>query len=147
MNKPECQFCGEQASELRTMPGYMWQPDVTVCADCFRRCDDENDFTDFKLTKGANMQTIDEKYRDLADRAQQQCEALGDQFSALIDAEDEDGEPVEITMDGVRTEADGRRVIQFSEADVPNGRTVVYVDAILALADLIRRERVVEGRA
>lgn len=93
------------------------------------------------------MTTIDEKYRDLADRAQQQCEALGDQFSAVIDGEDEDGDPIEMTMDGVRTERDGRRVIQFSEVDVPNGNIVVYVDAILELADLIRRERVVEGRA
>jgi hypothetical protein len=89
------------------------------------------------------MKPIDETYRDLADRAQAQCEALGDQMSAVIDGEDDDGEACEMFLAGCRKEPDGRTVLVFGEADVPNGRTVVYVDAVLALADLIRRERVV----
>ena len=92
------------------------------------------------------MQTIDEKYRSLADRAQQQCEALGDQFSAVIDECDDEGEPLEMQFDGVRVEKDKRIVMQFSEPDVGNSNIVVYVDAILALADLIRRERVLEAK-
>lgn len=90
------------------------------------------------------MKPIDHHYRDLADKAADQAEAIGNQMTAIIDREDEDGNDFDGWMAGVRAEPDGRTVLVFCESDVSNGRTIVFVDAILALADLIRRERVVE---
>ena len=93
------------------------------------------------------MKPIDETYRDLADRAADQAESIGNQMTAIIDREDDEGNDFDGWMVGVRKEPDGRTVLVFCDRDVTNGRTVVYVDAILALADLIRRERVVESPA
>ena len=38
------------------------------------------------------LTTLDEMMRDLADRAADQCEALANKLTAVIDGEDEEGE-------------------------------------------------------
>jgi len=89
------------------------------------------------------LKTIDQHYSDLCDSAQEQAEALGNQFAAILDGEDEDGEEYAMRLCGVRTETNGRRAMVFMDPAAPHARQVVYVDNILALADLIRREVVV----
>ena len=89
------------------------------------------------------MKTLDQHYSDLCDRAQEQAEALGNQFAAILDGEDEDGEECTLRLCGVRVEKDGRRAMVFMDPAATHARQIVYVDDILALADLIRREVVV----
>lgn len=84
------------------------------------------------------MLTRDEHIRDLADRAADQCEALANKLTAVIDGEDEDGEPETETLRGIADDK-GRAGLIFAE-DGANGRTWVYVDAILALARVIKGE-------
>jgi hypothetical protein len=86
------------------------------------------------------MKTIDEHYSTLCDRAHEQTVALGNQFTAIIDGLDEDGEECKMRPCGIRKESDGRSVFVFAEPGVEHALQIVYVDAILALADLIRRE-------
>jgi len=86
------------------------------------------------------MKTIDEKYRNLADSARDQAEELERIFSDIIDGQDEEDEPCRERPCGIRKEPDGRSVFVFAEPGIQNARRIVYVDAILALADLIRRE-------
>lgn len=90
------------------------------------------------------MKTRDEAIRDLADQAADQCEALANQMTAVIDGEDEDGEAMAERLCGIGKDKDGRAVLLFAEPGVTNARTVQYVDAILALAKLLNTEHQVE---
>lgn len=92
------------------------------------------------------LKPIDEMYRDFCDCAVEQCAALGAQMNAIIEGEDEYGNDFDGWMNGTRREPDGRVVMVFLERGETQ-RQVIYVDAILALADLIRRERVAEAGA
>lgn len=85
------------------------------------------------------LKPLDEHYRDLAEQAASQAEALAAQMNAVVDGEDEDGEPCRDRLCGVGWR-EGRSVLLFAEPGVTNGRQVIYVDAILALARLIDRE-------
>lgn len=80
------------------------------------------------------MLTLDERMRDLADRAADQCEALANKLTAVLDGIDEAE-----TLRGLGSDK-GRAGLIFSEDGVSQRRTWIYVDAILALADLIRRK-------
>ena len=84
------------------------------------------------------MKTRDESIRDLADRAADQCEALANKLTAVIDGEDDDGELETETLRGIALDK-GRCGLVFSD-DSANGRTWIYVDAILALAKLLNGE-------
>jgi hypothetical protein len=92
------------------------------------------------------LKPIDEHYRDLAVQATDQCEALARQMDAVLDGEDEDGEPCGERLCG-RSRRDGREALIFAEPGVRHQRQVVFVDAILELAALIRREHEAGGDA
>ncbi len=77
------------------------------------------------------LTTLDEMMRDLADRAADQCEALANKLTAVIDGEDETE-----TLRGIAKDKDRAGLI-FAEHDGNGARTWIYVDAILALAKLI----------
>ena len=85
------------------------------------------------------MTPIDERMRDLADRAADQCEALANKLTAILDGVDEDGDDEPETLRGFGRDKDRVGLI-FAEDGVSHRRTWVYVDAILALANLINRE-------
>jgi len=90
------------------------------------------------------LKTIDQHYQELACRAHEQAEALADKFMQIIDDCDEDGAPDPDRLCGVRKETDGRRTMVFADPDMKGRSSVIFcVDAILDLADLIRREVVV----
>ena len=84
------------------------------------------------------MKTRDEAIRDIADRAADQCEALANKLTAVIDGEDDDGERDDDVLRGIAFD-NGRAGLVFS-SDSANGRTWVYVDAILDLAKLLNGE-------
>ena len=86
------------------------------------------------------MKTLDEHYRALADSACAQAEELEQMFMDIIDGRDEEDEPCLVRLCGIRQEPDGRSVMVFAEPGVTHARQIIYVDAILALADLIKRE-------
>lgn len=84
------------------------------------------------------MKTRDEAIRDIADRASDQCEALANKLTAVIDGEDEDGgEELEV-LRGIALD-NGRAGLVFEQNGM-HGRTWIYVDAILALAKLLNGE-------
>lgn len=87
------------------------------------------------------MKTRDEATRDLADRASDQCEALANKLTAVIAEVDDDGEHETERLCGISKDAKGRACLIFAE-DEPHQspRTVIYVDAILALAKLLNGE-------
>lgn len=85
------------------------------------------------------MKTRDEAIRDMADRAADQCEVLANKLTAIIDGEDEDGEADADRLRGIGYDK-GRAGLIFAEDGVDHARTWVYVDAILALAKLLRGE-------
>ena len=82
------------------------------------------------------LTTLDEMMRDLADRAADQCEALANKLTAVIDGEDEEGEDETEALRGIAKDKDRAGLI-FAEHDGSGARTWIYVDAILALAKLI----------
>lgn len=84
------------------------------------------------------MKTRDEAIRDTADRAADQCQALADKLTAVIDGEDEDGDEESETLRGIAVDH-GRAGLVFAQ-DGASGRTWVYVDAIIALAKLLNGE-------
>lgn len=92
------------------------------------------------------MKTRDEAIRDLSARSEEQCEALAEKMTAVIDEMDAEGEPEWDTLRGIAKDSDGRAMLVFK----PDGstkrtpRTIVYVDAILALAKLLNGEVQVE---
>lgn len=86
------------------------------------------------------LTTRDEAIRDLADRAEDQCRALGDKLTAILDGEDDDGEEDTEALRGITRDKTGRSALIFSEDGATNRRTWVYVDAILALAKLLNGE-------
>lgn len=87
------------------------------------------------------MKTRDEAIRDLADQAADQCEALANKMTAVIDMEDDDGETELEGLCGITKDSKGRSCLIFAEDDPSQSpRTVVYVDAILALAKLLNGE-------
>jgi len=85
------------------------------------------------------MTPIDERMRDLADQAADQCEALANKLTAILDGVDEDGEDEPETLRGLVTDK-GRLGLIFAEGGVSHRRTWIYVDAILALSEMIKRE-------
>lgn len=87
------------------------------------------------------MKTRDEVIRDLAERAQDQCEALFDKMYAVIDGVDDEGDLEDERLCGIGRDGDGRFQMVFAAIGAPRGRrTIVYVDAILALAKLLNGE-------
>jgi len=86
------------------------------------------------------MKTRDEAIRDLADDAKHQCEALFDKMDVIIDGYDFDGERDEEALCGITRDRDGRSMLAFAAPGTTGQRTVVYVDAILALAKLLNSE-------
>ena len=91
------------------------------------------------------MVTIDQHYQDLAMRAADQAEALSSKMQAINEGYDDDGEPETERLCGVLREKDGRTTMVFADTAAPRQRTVIYVNAILDLADMIRREHILEG--
>jgi len=86
------------------------------------------------------MKTRDEAIRDLADHAKDQCEALTEKMEAIIDGFDFDGDSDRERLCGITRDRDGRSMLAFAEPVINGPRTVVYVDAILALAELLNGE-------
>jgi len=86
------------------------------------------------------MKTRDEAIRDLADHAKYQCEALTEKMEVIIDGFDFDGERDREALCGITRDRDGRSMLAFAEPGINGPRTVVYVDAILALAKLLNGE-------
>lgn len=87
------------------------------------------------------MKTRDEAIRDLADQSYDQCNALANKLTAVIDGEDDDGETELEGLCGITKDSKGRACLIFAEHDPSQSpRTVVYVDAILALAKLLNGE-------
>ena len=98
------------------------------------------------------MQTIDAKYADLAPRVMGQALSVSDAFSRIEDPEgyneDYPDDAVDLSLapellQGVCRGRDGRAYLIFQSEDTPRERRIVYVDAILELAALINRERVI----
>jgi len=88
------------------------------------------------------MKTRDEAIRDLADHAGDQCEALTEKMEAVVDGFgfDFDDERDREALCGITRDRDGRSMLAFAEPGTTGQRTVVYVDAILALAKLLNGE-------
>ena len=87
------------------------------------------------------MKSRDEAIRDIADRAADQCEALANKLTAVIDGEDDDGETEIEGLCGIGRDSGGRSCLIFAEHDPSQSpRTIVYVDAILGLAKLLNGE-------
>jgi len=88
------------------------------------------------------MKTRDEAIRDLADSAKDQCEALADKMTAVINEMDDYGNPEPDVLRGIaKHEHFGRAILVFTADDAPKGhRHVIYVDDILALAKLLNGE-------
>lgn len=86
------------------------------------------------------MKTRDEAIRDLADHAKAQCEVLADKMGGVINGFDWEGEPDSDILCGITRDRDGRSILVFAEPGTTGRRTVVSVDAILALAKLLNGE-------
>lgn len=93
------------------------------------------------------MKTRDEAIRDLAERAQDQAQALYEKMAAITEGYDIEGEPELDQLCGIGKDQDGRAQMIFAEPRAPRGhRFVVYVDCILALAKLLNGEVQVQTR-
>ena len=86
------------------------------------------------------FQTIDEAYEQVAERAGGQIAALLDAFQEIEEPSDDAPE----SLQGITKDRDGRAMLVFQSPDTPRQRSIVYVDAILDLANLLRRERVID---
>lgn len=87
------------------------------------------------------MKTRDEAIRNLADHAKDQCEALSRKMGAVIDGLDDEGEQEDEKLRGIGRDRSGRAQLVFAPYGPALGqRTIVYVDAILALAKLLNGE-------
>jgi len=87
------------------------------------------------------MKTRDEAIRDLAERASDQCEALTEKMEAVVDGFDFDDEADREALCGILLDGfDGRSMLVFAEPGTTGQHTVVYVDAILALAKLLNSQ-------
>lgn len=98
------------------------------------------------------MMTIDAKYADLADRVVEQAVEISNAFDRIEDPEGWNEDRPEDAVDlsiapellrGVSRGRDGRAYLIFQSEDTPRQRRIVYVDAILELANLINRERII----
>ena len=89
------------------------------------------------------MHPIDDRYLYLAEQAKEQCEQILEAFDRIELPEDESQEPE--TLQGVtRTPPPiDRAALVFQSNETPDQRTLVFIDAILDLALLINRERIV----
>lgn len=83
------------------------------------------------------MKTRDEAIRDLADHAMDQCEALVEKMTAIIDEMDAEGEPEFEKVCGINRDRDGRSQMVFAEPGATRQRSIVYIDAILGLARML----------
>lgn len=90
------------------------------------------------------METIDDRYFYLAETALMQCRELLEAFERIEMPEDESLEPE--TLRGItRTPVPfDRAALVFQSDETPNERTLVFVDAILDLANLLNREHILE---
>jgi hypothetical protein len=86
------------------------------------------------------MKTRDEAILDLADHAKSQCEVLKEKMEVVVNGFDFDGERDREALCGITRDRDGRSMLAFAEPGTTGQRTVVYVDAILALAKLLNGE-------
>lgn len=87
------------------------------------------------------MKTRDEAIRDLAERAQDQAEALYEKMAGIVEGFDFVGDPELDQLCGIGKDRDGRAQMVFAEqGDTSGNRFVVYVDCILALAKLLNGE-------
>jgi len=86
------------------------------------------------------MKTRDEVIRDLAYHAQDQCDALNDKMTFIISGYDEDNERDEEALCGITRDRDNRSMLAFAKSGTTEAITIVYVDAILALAKLLNGE-------
>lgn len=86
------------------------------------------------------MKTRDEAIRDWAERAQDQCEALYSKMESVVSGFDEEGDEEFERLCGIGKDDDNRAILIFAEPGVTRQRTVIYVDAILALAKLLNGE-------
>lgn len=84
--------------------------------------------------------TIEETYEQMAELAQGQVKALMEKFEEIRDPEDPSDEAPE-ALQGITQDKNGRAMLVFRSQDAPRQRSIVYVDAIMDLADLLRRER------
>lgn len=87
---------------------------------------------------------IDDTYAELAELAAGQCTALMEKFEEINDPDDpSDDEPE--TLQGVTRTLPplDRAALVFQSSSTPNQRAIVFVDAILDLAALILRERII----
>lgn len=88
------------------------------------------------------MESIEQAYLRLAGSAALQCDALAEKLEEVIDGEDAEGLPCLDRLLGIRSEPDGTAVLVLQDPDTPRIRSLLRVDAILALAGMLRRERV-----
>lgn len=86
------------------------------------------------------MKTRDEAIRDLADHAKDQCAVLSEKMDDVISGVDVDGCGDAERLCGIGRDREGRSQLVFAEPGTNGQRTVVYVDAILALAKLLNGE-------
>ena len=92
-----------------------------------------------KKTPGFPFQTINERYQELAETATGQIEALQQAFDEIENPEDPSDD---WSLQGITRDKDQRAMLVFASPDTPNERSIVYVDAILDLRDLLCRERI-----
>ena len=84
---------------------------------------------------------IAEHYQNMDELAQAQCAALFDQLNGTDD-EDFDPSDEPQVLQGISRDNKGRAYLVFASDYRPREHQLIYVDAILNLADLLRRERV-----
>lgn len=92
------------------------------------------------------MKSIDEEYDRLVELAEAQAQAIQDAIFEKNEQEDNLDDEDEIErLRGIARDEDGRAMLVFQADATPRQRKLVYVDAILDLARLLNRERVIEG--
>jgi hypothetical protein len=94
------------------------------------------------------MQSIDDRYAYLAEQAEAQCREIIEAFERIDDPENPSVEPETLRGIGrVPYQKTDRPALVFQSDETLRQRTLVFVDAILDLAALIQRERLLEEPA
>lgn len=88
------------------------------------------------------FKTINQGYVEYAETAVGQIEALLEAFHEIENPEEPSDDAPE-SLQGITRDRDGRAMLVFQSPDTPRQRSIVYVDAILDLAGLLNRERVI----
>lgn len=132
-------FDGVGDSAIAPEDAVAWMPIVPLPDET--RDEAIRDWADSIPTEGEDtMKTRDEAIRDWAERAQNQCEALAEKMDGVVSGWGEEGDPEAEHLCGIGRDRDGRSMLVFAEPGNVRQRTVVYVDAILALAKLLNGE-------